>query len=340
MSLPNDSIPPKTLYGLAPAAPPSYRTLRYDGGGMAVSLDDFPPDDRALLHQLYAGLSAAYVELRERRDQPDLLIPRLRDLYHHNGWADLVASMRGLGAELPADGGNRRVRQVIHDLRGGAFQALAINLQLLSMGYERPDDLHRMFFLARDQLKIMRNSLPDLDPAGRARDEEQRLHHVGLLVEKWQGGDYKFQGHDAVVRMDCRYEGAIAERCLEFSALDRVLYNLVNNATAHAADNIVDVSILPLPSSDPHHLRFVVANSVTPEQQAALAAHFPDGPGRLFAGGFTTGGNGLGMRICADFVCNAYGLASVEQGLAEGHFGARLLDSRFLAWVHWPIAAD
>jgi hypothetical protein len=46
------------------------------------------------------------------------------------------------------------------------------------------------------------------------------------------------------------------------------------------------------------------------------------------------------MRICADFVCNAYGLPTVEAALAEGHIGARFLDGCFVAWFHWPVAAE
>lgn len=336
----NAPIPTDSLYQLAPPEVPFYRNLRYDGGGMDVSLADFPPADRELLARLYAGLSATYAELREHRDEPAVAAPRLRAIYERDDWRLLVTSVRELGAQLPEGPAAPRLRQVAHDLKGGAFQALAVYLQLLAMGLSRDEDLHRMFFLARDQLKIMRNSLPDLDASGRARDEEQRLHHVELLVDKWQGGDHRLQNRSAAVRVDCRYQGAIAERCLEFSALDRVIYNLVNNATTHSADSRVDLAILPIPGADPQHLRFVVSNRIGEEQRAAIEQRFPNGPGGLFEGGFTTGGSGLGLRICADFVCNAYGLANVEQGLAEGHFGARIIDGRFVAWVHWPIAAD
>ena len=35
--------------------------------------------------------------------------------------------------------------------------------------------------------------------------------------------------------VDCRYEGALTECCLESAAIDRIFYNLVNNACRHAA---------------------------------------------------------------------------------------------------------
>jgi len=61
---------------------------------------------------------------------------------------------------------------------------------------------------------------------------------------------------------------------------------------------------------------------------------------RLFAGGFTTGGSGLGMSICAQFVANAYGLQDTAQALDERYLGASRLDDCFVAWFHWPVAAD
>jgi signal transduction histidine kinase len=248
--------------------------------------------------------------------------------------------VRSLGAAIPLQQVAPRLGQIIHHVKGGAFQALVMHLQLIGLGIASAEELHRLYFLARDQLKIMRDALPEINPAGTARDEEQRLHAVELLTEKWHRSQHRLAARAATVEVDCRYSGAIAERCLEFSALDRVIYNLVNNAVTHSADGRVALAVLPLPADQPRHIRSAVANAVTPEQRRALEARFPEGPGRLFHGGFSTTGSGLGLRICADFVCNAYGLAGVEQGLTEGHLGVAFLADQFVAWVHWPIAAD
>lgn len=333
------TLPAQMIMSLVPSDIASYRALRYDGGAMGASLDEFPAAERALLSRMYAGLQATFATLRSHEDLDATAIAALSGLYQ-DVWRDLVPAVRSLGETIPREVATPRVRQILHDVKGGAFQALAVYLQLLALGAAPLEQLHRMFFLARDQLKIMRNALPDIDPEGSARDEEQRLHAVELLVEKWHGADHRLAGRAAAIEVDCRYSGAIAERCLEFSALDRVLYNLINNAAAHSADGRVRLAILPVPADAPQHLRIAIANAVTPEQRRAVEARFPAGPGALFAGGFTTGGSGLGMRICADFVCNAYGLGGVEQGLAEGHFGAAFRDEQFIAWVHWPLAAD
>jgi hypothetical protein len=186
----------------------------------------------------------------------------------------------------------------------------------------------------------MRNSVRGIDPEGFEHDCDLHLHSIDLLLEKWASGEgHRLQGASAEILVDCHFHGSVSERCLEFSALDRVLYNLVNNATVYSADGRVYISILPL-GEHPENLRFVIFNLADDLQRERILARFPAGPGQLFCGGFTTGGSGLGMRICADFVCNAYGLPSVDQALAEGHLGAQFLDGHFVAWFHWPVAAE
>jgi len=330
----------KALFALAPSNIPSYRSLRYDGGDMDAGLTAFPQADHVLLTEMYATLTATFTLLREHEQAPQAdIVARLQVIYDQR-WQALLSRVRVLGTDIPVEETSVRLRQIIHDLKGGAFQALSIHLQLVKLGLVGADQLHRMFFLARDQLKIMRNALPAIDPAATAADAQQRFHAVELLVEKWARSHHRLGDQGATIEVDCRYSGAIAERCLEFAALDRVLYNLINNATSHTSDGRVELIILPIPAADPLQLRLIVANSVTPAQQRRLANRFPNGPGALFFGGYTTGGSGLGLRICADFICNAYGLGGVEQGLAEGHFGAAIHSERFLAWVHWPLAGD
>jgi signal transduction histidine kinase len=317
----------------------SYRSLRYDGSAMDARLHDFPAADQTLLGRTYGALEATFALFRGNETLDEGLVAQLGQLYAST-WKPLLPLMRALGESIPQQRRTERLRQIIHDLKGGAFQALMMYLQLIELGVVATDELRRIYFLARDQLKIMRNALPDIDPEGTARDAQQRLHAVELIAEKWQQSEHRLEARAATILVDCRYSGAVAERCLEFSALDRVVYNLVNNAVVHSAGGPVLLAITPVPADAPQQLRIAVANAVSAEQRGAVEARFPEGPGQLFQGGFTTGGSGLGMRICADFVCNAYGLDDVSQGLAEGHFGAAFVGDSFVAWVHWPIAAD
>jgi signal transduction histidine kinase len=328
------------LYGLAPRTLPFHRSLRYTGDGMSVRLADFSPSDQALIERLYAIIGEILVVLREHRDHPDIAVPQLKEFCREAGWHQFATEIRQLGEEISAADENQRLRQVVHDLRGGGFLALSVYLQLIELELFQPLDLQRMFFLARDQLKIMRNGVDGIDPLGEDRDRGLSLHDVDLLVEKWADSAHRLQGRVAKISVESQFVGAIAERCLEFSALDRVIYNLMNNAALNSADERVYMAIVPLEISDPENLRFVIVNKVSPIQRATLEQRWADGPGQLFQGGFTTGGNGLGMRICADFICNAYGLTSVDQGLSEGHFGAITIADNFAVWFHWPIAAE
>jgi signal transduction histidine kinase len=229
---------------------------------------------------------------------------------------------------------------VVHDIKGGGFMALSLYLQMLDMGLEKPDDVPRMFFLTRDHLKIMRNAVQGIDPEAQSRDATAIDHGVDLLVEKWDHALHRVRDTTAEVVLTNAFDGTISERCLEFSALDRVIYNLINNATHHTANGKVYFAVVPLPAEHPDNLRFVIYNQVRPEQRATLHERFAANLGELFRGGFTTDGTGAGLRICADFVNNAYGIHSFEKGLQGGYFGAQLYGDYFVNWVHWPVVPD
>jgi signal transduction histidine kinase len=187
---------------------------------------------------------------------------------------------------------------------------------------------------------MMRSCLPDLDPEGTAEDLIQKRHDMSLLREKWDEVVYTTDGENAVrVRFRCDFEGSISERCMELAALDRVLYNLVNNARRFTADERVDIDVLPLEEAPTTVLRFAVSNAITAEQYRRLADCF-ERRGRLelhelFLGGFTTGGHGHGLRICTDLVAHGFGLSSPQEAVETGYVGATLLDEHFVAWFHW-----
>ena len=52
-------------------------------------------------------------------------------------------------------------------------------------------DTRRLFYLCRDQLKIMRSSFQDLD-SDRLIDDETRYHGAGLLRTKWWGAEHAY----------------------------------------------------------------------------------------------------------------------------------------------------
>lgn len=338
----NDTFPLPfvTLSALAPEVLPNNRASRYLGDNISVRMESFAPTDQVRARTLYSALQELLGIVRSTLDDYDAALPALRAYLQRWRWLELVREVQQLGEDSPHISNDDTLGKVTHDIRGGGFQALSIILQFVEFGIAQADDIHRLFFLSRDHLKIMRNAVVDIDEQGYERDRTDNLHNVTLLTEKWQRVVHKVRGHEAVVLVDCRFEGNVSERCLEFAALDRVLYNLMNNAVHNTADGMVYLSIMPFPEADPQNLRFVIYNAVSPEQQARLTKQHPQQLGGLFRGGFTTGGTGLGMRICAEFVTNAFGLRNIDEGLRGFYFGAAIEQGCFINWFHWPIAAD
>ena len=135
------------------------------------------------------------------------------------------------------------------------------------------------------------------------------------------------------VEVDCPRDAIIAESCVECGAIDRVAYNLLNNAARHASDPLVSIWLVRLEKD----LRVAVANAVAPEHRALIEQRVTTDPASLF-GGFTTTGSGYGLRIVSELVGSAYGIASVKRLVESGHVGATLLEDRFVAWFHWPLS--
>ena len=79
-----------------------------------------------------------------------------------------------------------------------------------------------------------------------------------------------------------------------------------------------------------------MTNRIDPEQRGRIADDLGGELSRVFQGGYTTGGTGLGLRICADLVCHGYQLPSLRTALDRGYLGARIVRDQFAAWFHWP----
>ena len=61
-------------------------------------------------------------------------------------------------------------------------------------------DARRLFYLCRDQLKIMRASFRDLDSERLIEDEKLRYHGAGLLRTKWWGAEHAYFSSNGKVR--------------------------------------------------------------------------------------------------------------------------------------------
>ena len=334
-------IPPLTpgiLEALAADGLPTVGERHF--GVTGIALADFPGDDAGLVEALYTFLCEIYERARAVY-QGSLDASALVAFLKARRFSELLAPrFAGLGAGIDRDGLGLGVRQAYHDIRGGSYNALALLLEVVEDDEALPGELERVYLLVRDHMKIMRSAVHDLDPEATAADQEILHHRVELLREKWAGTEYTIAGSRAAIDYRSSFTGSVADCCIEFAALDRVLYNLINNATRFTTDGAVYVRVDPLveaAAEGPGNVRFAVINRISAGQRARLRERFGgDDLRELFVGGFTTGGHGVGLRICADLVVHGYRLPSLREALTCGLVGARIIDDSFVAWFHWP----
>lgn len=305
------------------------------GEVVSVGIRDLSPEDVDTVRALYGLIGALYEVVTPLVDEGLAAVPAVRSCAEANGFATLVPRVSALGKGLAADTVSPLVRKALHDIRGGGLPALMMHLEALLADEAEEDDIRRIFLLCRDQRKIVRNAIPDLDPAGYAHDLEPRAHTTELL-SKWSTASYRVSDHNAELLLRCDFDGAISECCMEFAALDRVVYNLVNNAARFTTDGRVGLSVFAIRPDVETDLRFVVTNRIDEGQRGRLDEDLGGELSSVFRGGYTTGGTGLGLRICADLVCHGYNLSSLRVALDRGYLGARIVRDQYAAWFHWP----
>jgi hypothetical protein len=330
---------PPDIYSLGPQYLANRSLVRYQGQQERVAIDVLAPEDRDRLRRSYSILIALHDPLRAVYSDASACRTILDGFVASDDYCELTDAMSKLGDDTARRLSRDDAQRVVHDLRGGAYQALSFRLEMFAEMPEEATSLQGVYFLLRDHLKIMRNCVADLDPERFADDASRKDHDVNLLVEKWSQSEFHAVQHPVRVDMRCEYHGTLCESCLEFSSLDRIIYNLMNNAARFAADDRILFCIAGVPTAEPEVVRFVVANKVAEEHLAVLRQKFGDSPGELFRGGFTTGGHGVGIRICADFCGHAFGISDFDEAYRGGYFGARWINDMLAFWFHWPIVA-
>ena len=118
--------------------------------------------------------------------------------------------------------------QSVHRSLLASLPSLLHFLELAGTGKIGLSEVRRIFYLCRDQLKIMRASFRDLDPTRLAEDELIRLHGTHLLRQKWTGARHNYFNSTGLANCGNFFEGPISERCVEFAEYDSNLYCLAN----------------------------------------------------------------------------------------------------------------
>jgi len=327
-------ISDEELFSLAPAVLINHRTRRYHGEDRALSVDELTEADRVILRDIYALLLRLFAVLRGGGEERDRAA---RTLIGQMDTGKLFVMVRTLGKESYRTAPSPLMAKTLHDVRGGGLSSLLghLDLHLALPLAALPCDT--LYFLTRDHLKIMRNALLGLDDVQRNADLEVNLHGTDLLVEKWDQARIPVDGREVRIAVNCLQDVAIAECCVEFGALDRILYNLMNNASRHTEGDIIRLVLFPTPDRQGENLRLVLINQMS----AADRSYLREKDLRtLFRAGVSTTGSGYGLTVAAEFVSSAFGLTTPEAAVEGGYLGARLLHEQFVIWFHWPIIGE
>ena len=322
------------LVALARSDLPNYRVNRYKGDDLAVRLNTFTSSDRGLITDVYDFLKNLMAIVTANPDERD---GRLGKFLEENRIERLVDDICKLGQETFRAHPTDTLAKAIHDIRGGGLTPLLGQLQLCALGVQFPPPYDSLFFLTRDHLKIMRNALLGLDDAKRNEDLQTKLHSTDFIVEKWQGAHLHAGTKETLLEVDCPEEVAISECCVEFGALDRILYNILNNACRHAEGEDIRLAIFRVPNGEGLNLRFVLLNRVSPSDEVRLKE---TDLRILFQTGVSTTGSGYGLSVAAEFVANAFGLNNPDEAVRAEYLGAKLLGHQFAVWFHWPIVTE
>ncbi len=343
----------ETFLSLAPAELPNHRKHRFQGDGLSVELSGLAVRDRTLVSRFYQILTELLYAITGDTTSDAQKWSALEEWAKRHDMDRFIDEVRELGTASHAEHPSEALAKTMHDLRGGALSSLLGRLQLLDHLPRQAGQLKAIFVQTRDHLKIMRNAVTGLDDPRREADRRPKVHAMQLMLDKWHESVVGPKWRERPIRMeiDCHYAGALTECCLESAAIDRIFYNLSNNACRYAADERLAMVVFPVAAGT--CLRFVLSNEVSDADAATLRA-LTDGPGEaervdrgngrsllaLFEPRVSSTGSGFGLTVVADFVAGAFGLRDRHEALRERYVGAILDGRTFRVWFHWPIAQD
>lgn len=214
---------------------------RYTGGGGSVDMSDLKNsamkddilsnyENLIRLLPLVSGNSrAASGDFSELQNQ----------LRSHDSFTQSVHKTldHGLQGESPAS--RSVLRSALSSMPSLAFFSDRLRADQATVG-----DARRLFYLCRDQLKIMRASFRDLDSERLIEDEKLRYHGAGLLRTKWWGAEHAYFSSNGKVRCGHFFDGPITERCVEFAEYDANMYCLANLLAPRSADGEFHLELL------------------------------------------------------------------------------------------------
>ncbi len=304
-------------------------TKRYNGGGGSVDLSDLAKIDyKDQVNRLYEGLlkltplvagnsSAAdgnLTELKSNLNSISLVFPEQG-----------AFSANGISENPQQPPAQSLLRSYLTSLPSMGFF-----IERIKAGKGTVGDIRRLFYLCRDQKKIMRASFGDLDAARLAEDEELRLHGAGLLKTKWWGAEHSYFNDPGKVRCGHFFDGPVTERCVEFAEYDSNLYCLANLLAAHSSEGQFSIEIHK--DVIPHGVLALVASETSETSHSSLLKAF----------GLETPPNdkveevNYLVQLVMNSVCRAHTLKNPSESLSRKLMGCDRRINQSYLWFTWP----
>lgn len=324
------------IRALVPDQLPVRLEERYGGGFLHASLErDLSPEEQQSIRALYSDLGEL-MDLTAKRDAGEeansLLGARIKEFASKSVLLRVAADLEKFeqGARVTHD---EKLANLFREMADGPMASLCAILFLIESAGVEAEYFQTLFYLARDQRKIMRSMLVDLDPTARMKDELVKEHSIDLLIEKWRSAVYRAFEGEIEVAFESSVEGMVAERCIEFAELDRLFYHLANNAIKHGSEKKLAIQVIE--SEDGKDLVWLFSNPISAKQSSRLA-NIEESRKSVFDYEVGDGEAGVGLGALAESVGHAYGIDGSSQALGSGYLGTVVEDGIFRIWFHWP----
>jgi hypothetical protein len=194
-------------------------------------------------------------------------------------------------------------------------------------------DTRRLFYLCRDQLKIMRASFKDLDPERLIEDEKLRLHGAGLLQTKWWGAEHAYFSSKGQVKCGHFFDGPVTERCVEFAEYDANMYCLANLLAPRSSTGDFHMELLKdaIPGAT-----LAVATAKMSEQEHQLLQ-------QVITGSSDTAGMALQdhylWKLIEDSMLRGHQSTDLKELQERKIYGINRLNDFTYLWFAWPAVS-
>jgi len=191
-------------------------------------------------------------------------------------------------------------------------------------------DTRRLFYLCRDQLKIMRASFKDLDPERLIEDEKLRLHGAGLLQTKWWGAEHAYFSSKGQVKCGHFFDGPVTERCVEFAEYDANMYCLANLLAPRCSTGDFHMELLKdaIPGAT---LAVATAKMAEPEHQLLK---------QIITGSIVTGGTPMQdhflWKLIEDSMLRGHQSTDLKELQERKIYGINRVGEFTYLWFAWP----